>query len=51
MTRIELAKRIIDLDYYEAKDVDETPETVAETIESSPETVIEYLINFIEDLL
>lgn len=51
MANIEkLAQRIIDLDFFGARDADATPETVAETIKNEPEQVINYLLDMIEDL-
>lgn len=49
MDIMELAKRIIDIDFYGARDAEETPETVAEKIKNEPEVVIEYLVSIIED--
>lgn len=46
----ELANRIIDLDFYGARDADQTPESIAELIAQDPITVIEFLVDMIEDL-
>ena len=46
----ELAARIIDLDFYGARDAEATPETVAADIELNPLAVIGYLVNMCEDL-
>lgn len=50
MTRLELANRIIDLDIYNARDYEETPETIAETIQNDPDTIIEYLLDVIDNI-
>ena len=51
MTNIEkLAQRIIDLDFFGARDADATPETVADDIRNNPAAVIEYLLDMIDDL-
>lgn len=46
----ELAQRVIDLDFYGARDAEATEYTIANDIENDPEKVIEYLLNIIEDL-
>ena len=46
----ELAQRIYDLDVYEARDNDETPETIAETIEQDALAVVSYLVDLVENL-
>ena len=45
----ELAQRIIDLDFWEAYDNGETPESVADVIRNDPLTVIEYLVELAEE--
>lgn len=51
MTNIEkLAQRIIDLDFFGARDADATPETVADDIRNNPEAVIDWLLDQIEEL-
>ena len=44
------ASRLYELDPYEANDNNETPETIAETIQGDPLAVIDYLLDIIEDL-
>lgn len=44
------AQRIIDVDFYGARDAGATPETVTETIINEPLTVINYLLDMIDDL-
>lgn len=44
-----LAERIIDVDFYGARDADATPETVAADIRNNPEIVIAWLLDIIED--
>ena len=44
-----LGQRIIDIDYYNAMDYEETPETIARKIENNPITIIEYLLSLIEE--
>ena len=46
----ELAARIIDLDFYGARDAEYTPGMVAADIETNPLAVIEYLVDMCEDL-
>lgn len=46
----ELANRIIDLDFYGARDAEQTPESIADLITSDPLTVIEFLVDMVEDL-
>ena len=50
MTREELAQRIIDIDFYGARDAEATVESVAEEIATNPEDVIAYLLDMIDDL-
>ena len=45
---INIASRIIALDFYGARDAGETPETIAETITAEPLTVINCLLDYIE---
>ena len=49
MTTLELAQRIIDVDFYGAMDADATPQSIAETIKTNPETIIEFLLGMVED--
>lgn len=52
MTNIDLlclGQRIIDIDYYNAMDYEETPETIARKIENNPIDIIEYLLSIIEE--
>ena len=44
-----LGQRIIDIDYYNAIDHEETPETIARTIQNNPIVIIEYLLSIIEE--
>lgn len=44
-----LGQRIIDIDYYNAMDYEETPETIARKIENNPIVIIEYLLSIIEE--
>ena len=46
----ELAKRIIDVDFYGARDAEATPETVADDIRNNPAAVIEFLLDQIDEL-
>ena len=46
---IELAERIINIDFYGARDAEETPETIAEKLIYDPITIIEYLVDVVED--
>lgn len=54
MTRTEkinkLAQRLYDLDPYEARDYDETPETIALLIKNDPILILNYLVDLVEDL-
>lgn len=51
MLNIELANRLYNiLDYYELRDTDATPGSIAADIDSDPEKIIEYLLTIIEDL-
>lgn len=47
--RGELAQRIYDLDIYEARDNDATPESIADDIKNYPLDVMGYLLDLIED--
>ena len=49
MSRTELAQRIIDIDFYGARDAEATAESIAEDIKNSPENVIAFLLDMIED--
>lgn len=49
MTTLELAQRIIDVDFYGAMDAEATPESIAEEIKTKPEAVISFLLDMIED--
>ena len=44
-----LAQRIIDIDFYGARDAEATPESIAEDIKTNPEAVISYLLDMIEE--
>ena len=46
----ELSQRIIDLDFYGARDAETTPEMIADDIVNNPLAVIEYLVNMCEEL-
>lgn len=46
----DLAKRIYDVDPFEAQAADETPETIAERLNSDPLTVVIELVDYIEQL-
>jgi hypothetical protein len=48
--RADLAARVYSLDIYEARNNDETPETIAETIRTNPAEIIKYLLDIIDDL-
>lgn len=47
---IELAQKIYNIDIYEARDNDETPESIAEMIENDPVSIIRYLVDVIEEM-
>ena len=49
MNTLELAQRIIDVDFYGAMDAGATQESIAEDIKTNPEAVIEYLLDVIDD--
>ena len=49
MNTLELAQRIIDIDFYGARDAEATPESIANDIETNPEAVISFLLDMIED--
>lgn len=49
MSRLELAQRIIDVDFYNAMDADATVESVAQDIENNPEAIISWLLDMIDD--
>ena len=44
------AKRVIDVDFYGARDAEATPETVTSDIINEPLTVINFLLDMIDDL-
>ena len=46
----EIAKRVYDVDPYEARNNDETPETLAEAITTNPIGIIEFLLDTIEGI-
>jgi len=46
---IELAERIINIDFYGARDAEETPGTIVEKLIYDPLTIIEYLVDVVED--
>lgn len=50
MDIMDLAQRIIDVDFYGAMDAGATVESVAEDIRNNPAAVIEYLLDTIDDL-
>ena len=49
MNTLELAQRIIDIDFYGARDSEATPETIANDIKTNPEAVIAFLLDMIDD--
>jgi len=49
MSKLELAQRIIDVDFYGMRDAEATPESIANDIETNPEAVIAFLLDMIED--
>lgn len=49
MNTLELAQRIIDIDFYGARDAEATPESIANDIKTNPEAVISFLLDMIED--
>ena len=44
------ARRVIDVDYFGARDAGATPETVANDIINEPLTVINFLLDYIDNL-
>lgn len=46
----ELAQRVFDVDPWEARNNDATPESIAESIKNDPLPVIEYLLDVIEGI-
>ena len=48
--RTELAKRVYNLDIYEMRNNDTTPEDIAESIRTDPNETIKYLLDFIDEL-
>ena len=49
--RNELAQRVFDIDPWEARENNATPETIAESIKNDPLPVIEYLLDVIEGIV
>lgn len=47
---LELAERVYNVDIWEARNNDETPETLAEAIRTNPNGIIRFLLDRIEDL-
>ena len=47
---LELAERVYNVDIWEARNNDETPETLAEAIKKNPCGIIRFLLDRIEDL-
>ena len=47
---LELAERVYNVDIYEARNNDETPETLAEAIRTNPNGIIRFLLDRIEEL-
>lgn len=48
--RTELAKRVYNLDIYEMRNNDTTPEDIAESIRTDPNETIKYLLDIIDEL-
>jgi len=48
--RAELAKRVYNLDIYEARNNDTTPDDIAESIRTDPNETIKYLLDIIDEL-
>ena len=48
--RAELAKRVYNLDIFEARNNDTTPADIAESIRTDPNETIKYLLDIIDDL-
>ncbi len=44
-----LAQRIIDIDFYGARDAEATPEAIENDIRNNPEAIIAFLLDMIED--
>lgn len=47
---MDLARRVINIDLYEARNADETPASMAERIHNAPAEVISMLLDYIEQL-
>lgn len=50
MDRTKTLERLYSLDLYEARDNDETHETLNNIIDSNPDLVINYLLDIIEEM-
>ena len=48
--RSELAQRIFDIDPWNARNEDATPELIADSIKADPLPVIQYLVELVEEL-
>ena len=48
--KMKVAQRLYDLDPYESRDNDVTPEEIAAYMDSEPLNVIDYLLDIIEEL-
>ena len=48
--RTELAKRVYNLDIYEMRNNDTTPDNIAEAIRTNPAETIKYLLDYIDEL-
>lgn len=46
----ELAERIFNIDPYEMRNNDATPESIEQEIKNDPESVINYLLDIIDDM-
>lgn len=49
MNTQELAQRIIDIDFYGARDAEATPEAIENDIRNNPEAIIAFLLDMIEE--
>lgn len=47
---LELAERVYNVDIYEARNNDQTPETLADAIMKNPTGIIRFLLDQIEDI-
>lgn len=45
----ELAQRVIDVDFYGARDAGETVESIAHTLQADPLTIVDGLLSYIEE--